>query len=161
MASRSLFFPFLRTRNESQARIAYRAPSMQAILVVFAMLLILLLWMHFILAMEIESMGRQNQINTERLKKIERENAALRIQGAEIASQENLSRRARELGYGLQTPIYLRLAEPLPEPQSDATGKGPSLPTNGSIGETATQGSSPLSTEARTFATSSDTDTVP
>jgi cell division protein FtsB len=157
MASRSLFFPFLRTRKESQARIAYRAPSMQTILVVFAVLLILLLWMHFILAMEIESMGRQNQIDTERLNKIKRENAALQIQGAEIASQENLSRRALEMGYGLHTPIYLRLAEPL----SDSTGKGPSLPTNGSSGETPTQGSLPLSTGARTLAASSETDTVP
>jgi cell division protein FtsB len=161
MASRSLFFPFLRTQRQAQARLAYRAPSMQAIVVVFAILLILLLWTHFLLAMQIESMGRQNQSNAKELDKIGRENAVLRRQIAESTSQQNLSQRALELGYGLQTPIYLRLTEPLPEPQSDATGKRPPVPANGNGGETPTQVSSFLNRVAQTFVTSSETDRVP
>jgi len=162
MASRSLFFPFLRARKQAQARIIYHTPSAQAILVVFAMLFILFLWMHFLLATEIESTGYQIKAQTEEVQKIERENAALRKQISETTSQKNMALRALELGYGPQPATYLRLPEPLAEPSSDATGKRPSRPATGGSSEAPTlQAWSFLNTVARTFDISPQTDTVP
>lgn len=93
-------------------------PSTQAILVIFVALFILFLWLHFILAQEIESLGRQIQTNAKKLSEIERRKDALRKEIAIAGSQENLSNRAWALGYRAQTPIYLLYDHPLPQATS-------------------------------------------
>jgi hypothetical protein len=86
-------------------------------------LLILLLWLHFFIAIDITSTGREIQTKAEHLRRIGRDNAALRRRIAEAASQEELARRAKELGYSSQAPIYLPLSLPLPgNPGSGAPG---------------------------------------
>ncbi len=88
-------------------RLIGRVPSTRTILIIFVALLILFSWLHFILALQIASTGRQIQIQTEELQKIERENTAILQDIAEAESPRRLAERARSLGYEPQQPIYL------------------------------------------------------
>ena len=73
---------------------------------------ILLLWLHFVLALQIASTGRQIQIATEDLNEMKRQNAAIEREIAEAESPYRLAERAYDLGYRPRTPIYLPLAQP-------------------------------------------------
>ena len=88
-------------------------PSWQTFLVVSIALFVLFLWLHFIIAQQIESLGREIQIQEEELGQIQRWNNELRIRIANAKSQENMVRRAMEMGYELQTPVYLLFNQPL------------------------------------------------
>lgn len=77
-------------------------------------LLILFLWLHFILAQKIEFAGRESQMRTAELHRIERRNHELRRQISIVGSQEQMAERSRALGYAAQQPIYLLVDQPLP-----------------------------------------------
>lgn len=77
-------------------------------------LLILFLWLHFVLAQEIESAGREILAQTEQLHRIERHNHELRRKISIAGSQERMAERSRELGYAVQQPVYLVVEQPLP-----------------------------------------------
>jgi hypothetical protein len=121
-------------RKQARLHLAPRAPSAQAVIIASVALLILFLWMHFILAMEIETIGRQIQEGTEELRRISRENDALRREIAEAGSNSNLARRAEVLGFERQPATYLILQEPLARPTVAATPEDTLLPTDASVG---------------------------
>jgi len=89
-----------------------------------AALLILFAWLHLILALQIASTGRQIQITTEELNKLRRDNLAIIQDTAILESEENMARRAEELGYMLQTPVYLSLGPTLPTTGPTVSGSG-------------------------------------
>lgn len=89
-------------------------PSAGFVVVVLVALLILFLWLHFILAQKIESAGREIQLKTEELHRIERHNHELRRKISIAGSQERLAERSEELGYDPQRPVYLLVDQPLP-----------------------------------------------
>jgi cytoskeletal protein RodZ len=108
----------------SQLRPKRKSPSIQAILVIAVALLILFLWLNFVLTQEIESIGREIQEKTQELDAIERRQDSLLKEISETDSQREMASKAWELGYRPQTPIYLLLAEPLPQGTGDTIGDG-------------------------------------
>jgi cell division protein FtsL len=133
MSSRSL--PPVRARQQARVRVEQHALSLQVIVAITVALLILFLWMRFIVALQIESTGRQIQSKTEELERLQRSNAALQRDIAESMSQETLSERAQAVDYQLQPPAYLVISEPLIEPDKEAAGASIWLPTAESDGE--------------------------
>lgn len=89
-------------------------PSAGIIVAVLVALLILFLWLHFILAQRIELAGREIQLKTEELHRIERHNHELRRKISIAGSQERLAERGEDLGYSPQQPVYLLVDRPLP-----------------------------------------------
>lgn len=89
------------------------SPSLQAILIVFIVLFILFLWLNFVLAQEIESVGREIQVKTEELDVVERRHEALLKEISALGAQQEMAARASALGYRPQTPVYLAVPEPL------------------------------------------------
>jgi hypothetical protein len=87
-------------------------------------LLILLYWMHFILAMGNVSTGQEIQNKTAELERIQRGNAVLLLQIATATSQESMAAQAEEKGYEPQEPLFLRVAHPLPQPIDGTQGEG-------------------------------------
>lgn len=104
-------------------------PSTQAILIVSVVLFILFLWLNFVLAQEIESIGREIQVQTELLHRRQRQKDVLLKGIAEAGSQKNMAERARQAGYRLQVPIFLLVDQPLPQPTFGAEGSGRQLGT--------------------------------
>lgn len=76
-------------------------------------LLILFLWLHFILAQQSETIGRQMAAATERLNQIERHNQVLLQEITMAESQSNMSAAAQALGFRPQQPLYLAINRPL------------------------------------------------
>ena len=101
-----------------------RTPSFQSLVIIFVVLFILFLWANFGLSQQIESMGRDIQAQTKELKSLEQQGDAYRQDISETGSQKNMSQRARLLGYQPQAPFYLRMTEPLAEPESEAPVPG-------------------------------------
>jgi cell division protein FtsB len=126
VASSSLSIPSTQTRSHTRVRLTYRTPPVQIVIAVFVALLILLLWMHLMLAAQIESTGREIQVGNGKLEKLERGNAALRQQISVAGSQQNMAQRAEELGFEAVQPIYIVLPGALPEPV-DAEAAYPSV----------------------------------
>jgi len=63
------------SRQQPPALFRYRpdtGPSLTVVLAAFVALFVLFLWLHFIVAQQIESVGRDIQVRTEELHKIER-----------------------------------------------------------------------------------------
>jgi cell division protein FtsB len=139
MASHTLPIPFPQAGKRTRARVVVRTPSLQAIAMACVALLILLFWLHFVLAMGILSTGQDIQNRTADLERIERANAVLRYQIATATSQENMILRATEAGYQPQTPLFLPLANPLPEPTDGAQGEGRKLLANEAGDQTPTR----------------------
>lgn len=81
----------------------------QIFVAALVVLVVLFLWLHLILALGIEATGRQIQAKTAELEKTRRQIIARRQKVAQARSQEVLARRAREIGYQPQVPIYLLL----------------------------------------------------
>ncbi len=96
-----------------------RTPSIQALTVAFITLFILFLWFGFGLTQQIESMGRQLQVKTEELERLQRQADAYRRDISAKGSQFNMAERARLLGYQPQAPFFLSISEPLAEPASE------------------------------------------
>jgi len=107
MASKRSF-----TRQTEKAAPALAVP-IRTVLFGGAALLILFAWLHLILALQIASTGQQIQVATEELQKLKRDNAAVVLDTAVAESEEEMTRRAKELGYGPQTPVYLSLGQTL------------------------------------------------
>lgn len=99
-------------------------PSLTVILAVFVALFVLFLWLHFIVAQQIESIGRDIQVGTQELQRIERHNQELQRQIAVAGSQKRLAIQAQNLGYQPQVPVYLRVDEPLPPNTTSSRGVG-------------------------------------
>lgn len=93
-----------------------RSPSIQALIVIFITVFILLLWFSFGLTQQIESMGRQLQVKTEDLELLQRQADAYRKEISVKGSQLNMAERARLLGYEPQAPFWLPITEPLADP---------------------------------------------
>jgi predicted PurR-regulated permease PerM len=90
----------------------HRNPPAVIILIVFVALLILFLWLHFIMAQQIESVGREIQAGQEKLDKIRRENAALQGEIATMDTQKKMAERAEDMNYEPQQPLYLLIDQP-------------------------------------------------
>jgi cell division protein FtsB len=90
-----------------------RGPSLQAALVAFISLVILFLWLNFVLAQEIVSMGREIQEKNGELRALERQNDALLREISVAGSERNLAQRAKALGYRTDMPVYLTVDEPI------------------------------------------------
>ncbi len=102
--------------GRSRPRLSARPPSLRTAIIIFVGLLILFRWLHLILALQIASTGRQIDITTDELHRIERHNMALMHEIAEAEAPANLSRRAYEAGYRPRQPVYLRSDLPLARP---------------------------------------------
>lgn len=103
-----------------QTKQGRKSPSLQVILVAFVALVILFLWLNFVLAQEIESIGREIQVKTEELGAVERRHEALLKEISTVGSQQDMAARALALGYQPQTPVFLAVPEPLVQAPSNA-----------------------------------------
>lgn len=131
-ARRSVFLLSARAQRREQA--IGQPLSLEAGLLILAGLFILFLWLQFILAVEIESTGRQIEVRLREWERIERQNAALRQEIAVARSQQSLSERAYQLGYQYRPPLFLRLTQPLVSSQEQIQEVLPQLLTRGSDG---------------------------
>jgi cell division protein FtsB len=84
------------------------------VLAVLIILFILFLWLHFIIAQDIEATGREIQVKTAELKRVERAQQALRQRIAISSTQARMAERAKRLGYHAQNPVYILVNRPLP-----------------------------------------------
>ncbi len=139
MASHSLPIPFHLTQKRTRVRVAVPTPSLQAIAMASVVLLILLYWLQFILAMGNVSTGQEIQNRTAELERIERGNAVLLLQIATATSQENMALRAEEMGYQAQKPLFLKVAHPFPQPIDGAQGQGHTLSEDEASDQTPTR----------------------
>lgn len=134
----------LSARAQRREQIIGHSLSLEAGLLILAGLFILFLWLQFILAVEIESAGRQIEVKLREWERIERQNAALRQEIAVARSQQSLSERAVQLGYQYRPPLFLRLTQPLVSSQEQMLQALPQLLTRGSeSGATAPTSSGP------------------
>lgn len=93
-------------------------------MVIFVVLFILFLWLNFALAQGIESIGREIQEKSEELDVLKRRETDLLREISIASSEQKLADEAWALGYRLQTPVYLQVAQPLAEATSDVEGSG-------------------------------------
>jgi cell division protein FtsB len=101
-----------------------KSPPLQAILVVFVALFILFLWLNFILTQQIESIGREIQVKTKELNRVERRHEALLKEICEVASEQEMANMATRLGYRPQTPVYVAVGRPFVQAPNDALANG-------------------------------------
>jgi biopolymer transport protein ExbB/TolQ len=104
-------------------------PTAAIVVAVLVALLILFLWLHFILALKIESAGREIQLRTEELRRLERHNQELRRQISISGSQERMFELSKEMGYVLQQPVYVLVDKPLPPIDQSLQPTGQELAT--------------------------------
>jgi hypothetical protein len=104
------------TPGPSRPRVPARTPSLRMAIIIFVGLLILFRWLHLILALQLASTGRQIQIKTEDLQRIERQNTSLVQQISEAESPSVLADRATQEGYKPDSPVYLQTNQPLAPP---------------------------------------------
>jgi hypothetical protein len=126
-------------RKRTRARVVIPTPSLQAIAMACVALLILLYWLHFILAMSNVSTGQEIQNKTAELERIERGNAVLLLQIATATSQKNMAVRAEEKGYQAQKPFFLTLAHPFPQSIDRTQGEGRALSEDEASDQTPTR----------------------
>ena len=113
------------------ARLRKRGSSFPThiVIAVFVALLILFFWLQFLVAQEIETLGRQILETNRELDRVRRENAALEHAICIETAQERMAQRAADMGYALQPPFYLLLAEPLAPLDEGQTRWLPPRPT--------------------------------
>jgi hypothetical protein len=87
--------------------------SLQFALAAVVALLILSLWLHFFLALEIEGIGREIDAKTEELERLQRANLATMGQITQLESQRRMAGEATTLGFRPQQPLYLAVSRPL------------------------------------------------
>lgn len=121
VAGRSRKSPSEQASSLARSSLSRHTPSSWTVLAAFIIVLILFLWLHFVLALQVASTGRQIQIGTEELQEQVRANEAIQRDIAEAESPRAMATRARDLGYGPQTPVYLPLSRPVSQP-GDGTG---------------------------------------
>lgn len=135
MASQSLPIPLAKTKEHIQSRVIARVPSMRIVAVVFVTLLILLFWLHFILAMDIVSTNRQIQIMSQEIEQEKRKHAGYRSEIGTTGSQGYLQIRAEADEYEYGEPVYLIIPQSHTQPNS-ATNNGEATdPTTTTTGE--------------------------
>jgi len=101
------------------------------VVAVFVALLILFFWLQFLVAQEIETLGRQILETNRELERLRRENAALEHAICTEMAQERMAQRAEAMGYALHRPVYLPLAEPLAPAEEEQTRLLLPLPADG------------------------------
>jgi hypothetical protein len=99
-----------------------KSPAHHFALAAVVALLILSLWLHLILALEIERMGHDIDLRTEELERLQRENLARMGQITLLESQRRMAEEATALDFRPQQPLYLAVRQPLVRP-SDQTGE--------------------------------------
>lgn len=136
-------------------------PSGQTVMITLMGLLILFLWLHFVLAQQIESTGRELQTRTQDLERIQRRNNALKRQTAAAASEEDLADQAQILGYQPRKPVYLLLSQSSVQRTEDSGARQAtsSSATTGEASERQTR--APFDTVAVGLGISLETETVP
>jgi len=139
MASHTLPIPFPQARKQTRARVVVRTPSLQAIAMACVALLVLLYWLHFILAMSNVSTGQEIQDRTAELERIKRGNAVLLSEIATATSQKSMAVRAEEKGYEPQKPLFLKVARPLPQSIDGTQGEGRTSSENEASDQTPTR----------------------
>jgi len=97
-----------------------KSPALQFALAAVVALLILSLWLHFFLALEIEDIGRDIDVKTEELERLQRENLATMGQITLLESQGRMAGEATAMGFRPQQPLYLAVSRPLARPASQA-----------------------------------------
>jgi len=85
-------------------------------------LLILTQWLHFLLSIEIESMGREIDVKTAELQRLQRENLATMRQITLLESQRRMADEATAMGFRPQQPLYLAVERPIAPRSSRAGG---------------------------------------
>lgn len=128
MASHSLPIPLPQVRDQAQANAAKYIFPLRAASVVFVALLVLLLWLHFGLSLQITKTERRILNQRLLLEKLQRDNAAIRLKIAEAESPQILEERALEQNYRWQQPLYLTLSQSSPERTADGDLEDSSLP---------------------------------
>jgi hypothetical protein len=93
-------------------------------IIIFAALLILFGWLHFVLALRITATNEQIQTRTEDWRKLERDNATERLKLAEALSPRRMEPRAIGAGYRPQRPVHLVLPHLMAEDTKDGTVAG-------------------------------------
>jgi cell division protein FtsB len=91
-------------------------------LLLFAVVLILFGWLHFVLALEISATGHQIQDKTHELAKLQRDVAALERSIALESSPSVMESRALQAKYRVQQAIYVMLAQPLGRKAGERSG---------------------------------------
>ena len=110
MASHSLPIPLTQVRGRAQASSARKILPLRTASMVFVALFILLLWLQFGLSLQITTSERLILDRRLELERLQRDNAALRLQIAEAESPQILRERALARGYQQQKPLYLTLS---------------------------------------------------
>jgi hypothetical protein len=116
MASNSISLPFPRTRERQKVATARYAPTVRTVIIVCVALLILFGWLYLILALEIAATGRQIQVMTAELERLERQKEMKQFQISTVMSSRNMEERALEAGYAPQEPVYLTVHSPASQP---------------------------------------------
>ena len=126
MASHSVPIPVSRARDQVRARVTKSTLPLGAAIALFAALLILFGWLHFILALQVSETNQQIQDSTELLAALRRTNATLRDRVARAQSPRLMESQAITAGYQPKQPIHILL----PPASSDAAqaGVGPGTP---------------------------------
>jgi cell division protein FtsB len=83
-------------------------------------LLILSLWLHFFLALEIEGIGRDIGAKAEELERLQRANLATMGQITVLESERRMASEATAMGFRLQQPLYLTVNRTLARPAAQA-----------------------------------------
>jgi hypothetical protein len=96
----------------------------QVTILVFLSLFVLFLWLNLVMAQQIETRGREIQVNAEELSAAERRQKALLTDISTAGSEQRMAEQALALGYRPQAPIYLSVAQALAQPASDRSGSG-------------------------------------
>jgi hypothetical protein len=111
MASHSLPIPLSPARRSPRERATVRAPSMRLVLTVSIALLILFSWLRLILALQIASTGREIQLRSRELEKMERDSQAIQLKIAEAMSPPNLAKFSEEQGFTAHAPVYVPVSD--------------------------------------------------
>lgn len=90
-----------------------KSPGIQFAAAAVVALLILSLWLHLLLALEIESIGREIDVKTAELERLQRRNLATMDQITRLESQRRMAEEAVAMGFRAQQPLYLTVNEPL------------------------------------------------
>jgi hypothetical protein len=86
---------------------------MRSAFLLFAVVVILFGWLHFVLALGISSTGHQIQAMSQELARLQRDNAALEKSTAQASSPAVMESRALEAEYRSQPAVYVMLDRPL------------------------------------------------
>jgi cell division protein FtsB len=124
MASHSLRMPVSQAREHVRARMKKRDLPLATAIIIFAALLILFGWLHFVLALQITATNEQIQARTEDWWKLKRDNATIRRELAEALSPRRMEPRAIGAGYRPQKPVHLVLPHLMAEDTKDGTVAG-------------------------------------